>query len=125
MRRRLPYIWAVDFDGTLCEEWWPEIGEPNLALIDFLKAERNIGNLVILFTMRSGASLDAAVEWCKRYGLYFDAINDNVTQIKGFYGGNPRKVFANEYIDDHNTKTDWRLPYYSGKQPAGYYGDML
>lgn len=29
-------IIAVDFDGTLCENKYPEIGEPNMELIDFL-----------------------------------------------------------------------------------------
>ena len=30
-------IIAVDFDGTMCENKWPEIGEPNLELIAYLK----------------------------------------------------------------------------------------
>lgn len=30
-------IIAVDFDGTLCENKWPEIGEPNKELIAYLK----------------------------------------------------------------------------------------
>lgn len=29
-------IIAVDFDGTLCENKWPEIGEPNTELISYL-----------------------------------------------------------------------------------------
>ena len=29
-------IIAVDFDGTLCENKWPEIGEPNTELIGYL-----------------------------------------------------------------------------------------
>lgn len=30
-------IIAVDFDGTLCENKWPEIGMPNEELIEYLK----------------------------------------------------------------------------------------
>lgn len=30
-------IIAVDFDGTLCENKWPEIGIPNEELIEYLK----------------------------------------------------------------------------------------
>lgn len=30
-------IIAVDFDGTLCFSKWPECGEPNQALINYLK----------------------------------------------------------------------------------------
>ena len=32
-----PNIIAVDFDGTLCENKWPEIGMPNEELIEYLK----------------------------------------------------------------------------------------
>ena len=28
---------AVDFDGTLCYSKWPELGQPNLALIEYLQ----------------------------------------------------------------------------------------
>lgn len=29
-------IYAVDFDGTLCESQWPGIGAPNMKLIKHL-----------------------------------------------------------------------------------------
>ena len=28
---------AVDFDGTLCYSKWPELGQPNQALIEYLQ----------------------------------------------------------------------------------------
>ena len=28
---------AVDFDGTLCYSKWPGLGQPNLALIEYLR----------------------------------------------------------------------------------------
>ena len=31
-------IIAVDFDGTLCSDCYPDIGKPNLPLIELLKA---------------------------------------------------------------------------------------
>lgn len=33
-------IIAVDFDGTLCENNWPEIGEPKKEVITYLKNRR-------------------------------------------------------------------------------------
>ena len=33
-------IIAVDFDGTLCENKWPDIGEPNVDLISYLKKQQ-------------------------------------------------------------------------------------
>ena len=31
---------AVDFDGTLCKQAWPEIGEENEILIEHLKEQQ-------------------------------------------------------------------------------------
>lgn len=99
-------IYAVDFDGTLCRNVCPEIGEPNLELIRFLKQAKTNGAELILWTMREGETLNQAVEWCRQYGLEFDAVNDNMEQLKAAYGNNPRKVYADYYIDDHNMTLD-------------------
>lgn len=93
---------AVDFDGTLCTNEWPDIGEPNTALIDFLKECRKNGDKLILWTMRESYSLLSAIYWCDDHGLQFDAINDNLQELKERYNNNPRKVYADIYIDDHN-----------------------
>lgn len=41
-------IIAVDFDGTLCENKWPEIGEPNKELIAYLKKRQTAGDKLVL-----------------------------------------------------------------------------
>lgn len=109
---KLPRIWGVDFDGTLCRNKWPEIGAPNTRLIRFLKAKRKKGDAVILITMREGEAEKAAVEWCKSKGLEFDAVNDNLEAVKQMYGNNPRKIFCNVYLDDRNIsmrEMQWEL----------------
>ena len=95
-------IIAVDFDGTLCENKWPEIGMPNEELIEYLKKRQANGEKLILWTSRNEEQTKEAVEWCKKYGLVFDAVNDNLPEIVEAFGGNCRKIFANEYIDDRN-----------------------
>ena len=95
-------IIAVDFDGTLCENKWPEIGMPNEELIEYLKRRQANGEKLILWTNRVGDRLTEAVAWCKDRGLIFDAVNDNLPEIVEEFGSNCRKVFANEYIDDRN-----------------------
>lgn len=100
-----PTIYAVDFDGTLCENEWPKIGRPNIRLIEFLKAEQEKGAKIILWTMREDDLLDAAENWLfDKFDFMPDAVNDNLPSLKKAYGNNPRKVFANVYIDDHNAK---------------------
>ena len=93
---------AVDFDGTLCENAWPEIGRANDVLIDYLIKCKQAGAKLILWTMREGGKLHYAVEWCMERGLTFDAINDNLESLKDEFQNNPRKIYADYYIDDHN-----------------------
>lgn len=97
-------VYSVDFDGTICEDRWPDIGSPNMQLIEHLKNLRSAGNELILNTMREGDLLQAAIDWCYSYGLYFDAINDNLPRMKAKYNNNPRKIFADVYVDDRNAR---------------------
>ena len=69
-------IIAVDFDGTLCFSNWPELGEPNCHLIEYLRNWREQGNKLILWTCRAGDALERAISWCHDHHLEFDAIND-------------------------------------------------
>lgn len=104
-RRHMEYpkIYAVDFDGTLAiGAKWPQIGEANEELFQFLIKRREAGDKVILWTCREGEMLEAAVKFCNSHGLCFDAINDNVKENKEKFQNNSRKVFANYYIDDKN-----------------------
>lgn len=97
-----PIIYAVDFDGTLTFNNYPDVGKPNWALIEFLKSERAKGNKVILNTLRTEMHLAKAVRWCKVRGLEFDAVNDNLPEVIEKWGENPRKIAADYYIDDRN-----------------------
>ena len=95
-------IIAVDFDGTLCYSNWPELGEPNTPLIEYLLQEKALGNKIILWTCRAGQALSDATNWCQEQGLTFDAINDNLPEIVEMYGNNSRKITCDVYIDDRN-----------------------
>lgn len=110
----IPYIIAVDFDGTLFERKWPLIGAPNLELIRHLKNEQNEGSRIILWTCRTGEMLEQAVKACKQFGLIFDAVNDNIPEIKAIYGNDSRKITACEYIDDLMS-TKFVLPFVGEK----------
>lgn len=107
------YIYAVDFDGTLCVHKYPEIGAPNEYLIEYLKKERARGCKLILWTCRVGKRLQEAVDWCKAQGLEFDTVNENLPEVLAQWGGvDNRKVFANVYIDDRaGSKSKFHIPY--------------
>ena len=93
-------IIAVDFDGTICRNKWPDIGEANDGLIAWLISCREQGDKLILYTCREGDLLRAAVMWCKARGLEFDALNDNLPERVEQYGNNCRKISADIYLDD-------------------------
>ena len=93
-------IIAVDFDGTLCTDRYPEIGFPNLPLIYLLKRLKQQEKKLILWTCRCGKELQAAMEWCKKLGIEFDAVNENLPEIIEKYGTDARKIYADVYIDD-------------------------
>lgn len=95
-------VYAVDFDGYLCRNAWPGIGEPNTKVIAHFKKLRAEGHKLILWTCREGQALQEAVEWCKRFGLEFDAVNENLPERMEQYGTDPRKVGADFYCDDRN-----------------------
>ena len=69
---------AVDFDGTIVEHRYPEIGEEIPFAIDTLKMLIADRHKVILYTMRNGKLLDEAVRWCSDRGVEFYAINSDV-----------------------------------------------
>lgn len=106
-RRKLPgNIIAVDFDGTLCASAYPDIGAPNIPLIDLLIARRRNGCRVLLWTCRAGEQLEAAVVWCRMFGLEFDAVNENLPEINELFGGDVRKIYADVYLDDKSARPE-------------------
>ena len=73
-------IFAIDFDGTIFSEAWPEIGEPVREVVKFIRELQERGDLWILYTMREGATLEQAVAALAELGLRPDAINDNLPE---------------------------------------------
>lgn len=98
---------AVDFDGTLCENAYPNIGKANFQLIKGLvEQQKRYGAKLILWTCRVGKELDEAIAWCKVHGLTFDTVNENLPELIDRYGGDPRKIFADLYLDDRAGNID-------------------
>ena len=93
-------IIGVDFDGTLCRNKFPEIGEANTELISQLKEARENGDTVILCTCRREEQLQEAVDWCRDQGLEFDLVNENAPDVIEQFGGDCRKIFCNILVDD-------------------------
>lgn len=91
---------AIDFDGCLCVDAYPDIGAPNLAVIAKAKERQAAGAGLILWTCREGKLLEDAVAACAGWGLHFDAVNESLPDWIEAFGTRPRKVGASEYWDD-------------------------
>lgn len=65
-----PLVIAVDFDGTLCENAFPFIGEPCHDTIEWMKELRHNGHKIILWTCRDDMNLVDAIVWCVQIMVY-------------------------------------------------------
>lgn len=98
----LPPIMAVDFDGTLVVDKFPEIGAERKNFCRCIRILQKMGVKSILWTSRTGSALQEAVEWCEDHDLHFDAINQNLPEVIELTGTDTRKVYADVYFDDRN-----------------------
>lgn len=92
---------AVDFDGTVVDHEYPAIGKEKLFAFQTLKELEKLGARLILWTFRSGKELDEAVEYCRKNGIEFYAVNRNYPE-EVFDDTVSRKIDADIYIDDKN-----------------------
>ena len=104
-------IIAVDFDGTIVEHKYPEIGKPIPFAIETLLMLQQERHLLILWTVREGRLLQEAIDFCADRGLYFYAVNANYPEEDK--SNTPRKLNAELFIDDRNLGglPDWGVIY--------------
>ncbi|HOU02244.1 MAG TPA: hypothetical protein PK719_01180 [Bacteroidales bacterium] len=92
---------AVDFDGTIVEHMYPEIGKEKLFAFQTLRELEKKGAKLILWTFRTGKELEDAVEYCRKNGIEFYAVNKNYPE-EIVDETVSRKIDADIYIDDKN-----------------------
>ena len=104
-------IIAVDFDGTIVEHKYPEIGEEIPFATETLKMLIKDHHRLILGSVREGKLLEDAVNWCKERGIEFWAVNRDYPEENGTDNNNhySRKLKADCFIDDRNVGglPDW------------------
>lgn len=107
-------IIAIDFDGTIVEHAYPEIGKPIPFAIDTLLEMQKEGHKLILWTVRRGQLLQDAIDYCAQRGLYFYAENENYRgEVKEKGEEVSRKLGVDLFIDDRNLGglPDWGVIY--------------
>ena len=94
----------MDFDGTLFENKFPEIGQPRQEIIRWCLEQQRRGAKIILYTCREADRLAAAIKASRFEGLIFDAVNENPF-TPWEITDQSRKPYADIYLDDRA----WRV----------------
>ena len=107
-------IIAVDFDGTIVEHRYPEIGPERPFAVQTLRMLMAERHQLILWTVREGQLLDDAVNWCCERGVEFYAVNrEYPEETKAGNDYFSRKIKVDVFIDDRNLGglPDWGTIY--------------
>jgi len=100
-----PPIVAIDFDGTIYADGYPDIEEGHFVkdAIDSIKIIQNAGWRTVLWTCREGDYLKDARQVLNDEGIYMDGYNENILtqeELDEFGFKDTRKIGADVYIDD-------------------------
>lgn len=88
---------AIEFDGCICTNAFPNVGKPNWGIIANALSEQKEGASLILWTNREGEQLQQAVTACREWGLNFDAVNDSIEVHTDDLSNPVVRVGATEY----------------------------
>ena len=118
---------AVDFDGTIVEHRYPEIGREIPFATETLKMLSKEGHRLILWSVREGHLLDEAVAWCRERGLEFYAVNKDFPEESTKHDNYSRKLKVELFIDDRNVGglPDWGLIYQMITERKSYHQLLL
>lgn len=102
-------IFAIDFDGTIVEHEFPDIGPEKPNALDTMRALQKVGHKIIIWTCRTGEMLDVIEQWLKKKNFVPDSINKSLVPYSS-YGFSFPKVYADFYLDDRSFPpfSDWK-----------------
>jgi hypothetical protein len=94
-------ILAIDFDNTIVENEFPEIGMIKPYAKEVINRLQEEGFFIIIWSCRGSYELTEMRAWLIRHDVKFDKINENAPfELVGF-SPHP-KIYADIYIDDRN-----------------------
>jgi hypothetical protein len=109
------FLVAIDFDGTIVDHKYPEIGQAVPGAFYWMRRWQEAGANLLLWTMRSdtldaGDVLSQAVRFCSQAGIEFAGVN----QYRQPWTHSP-KLYAHVYVDDNA----FGCPLVENPQPGG------
>ena len=93
-------ILSIDFDGTIAELSWPEVGPLRKDADTYINLLYNEGHTIIINTCRTGKYEGLAQDFLEYHGIKYHYINSNEPELIKIYRQDCRKISADIYIDD-------------------------
>jgi hydroxymethylpyrimidine pyrophosphatase-like HAD family hydrolase len=101
---------AIDFDGTIAYDSFPEVGGFKPHAVRVMKKIKEYGGQIIIWTCRTGEDAEEVKRRLKAADVEYDTFNENLPESKERFPDDSRKVFADVYIDDRANfceEIDW------------------
>ena len=92
-------LFGVDFDGTVVEHKFPEIGEELPDAIRTMIDLQAAGHQIIIWTCRCGYEISTMLKWLNDREFRPDAVNTNLRHTPGFA---VPKIYVDIYFDDRS-----------------------
>lgn len=105
---------SIDFDGTICENSFPEIGKLKPDADVYIRKLYEEGHKIIISTCRSGKYEGMAQDFLDANKIPYHYINSNLPELIEHYGQDCRKISADVYIDDRclmGLPASWEMIY--------------
>ena len=94
---------AIDFDGTIVENIFPEIGAIKQNVVDKMREWYEQGHTIIIWTCRTDQYAEEARKFLDDNEIPYHYFNENPTNPLGDWC---RKIFADVYLDDRALNVD-------------------
>lgn len=93
-------IIAIDFDGTIVEDCYPEIGNLKEGAKEVINNWFCDGNQIIINTCRTAKLEGKCIDFLNDNGILYSFVNCNIPSQIEAYASDSRKISADIYIDD-------------------------
>lgn len=94
-------IIAIDFDGTIVEDRYPEIGKLIGGAREVINKLYDEGYEIIIWSCRARVGKARAIEFLAKNGIKYHRFNESSpANLKQYNNVDTRKVYADLYIDD-------------------------
>lgn len=94
-------IIAIDFDGTIVEDRYPEIGKLIYGAREVINRLYDEGYEIIIWSCRARVGKARAIEFLAKNGIKYHRFNESSpANLKQYNNVDTRKIYADLYIDD-------------------------